>query len=42
MHNTLKDHQGSLAAVVYGSTVKRLSYDPWGRLRNPVILRSFF
>ncbi len=34
MYYTLKDHQGSLAAVVYGSTVERLSYDPWGRRRN--------
>jgi len=34
MYYTLKDHQGSLAAVVYGSNVERLSYDPWGRRRN--------
>ena len=34
MYYTLKDHQGSLAAVVYGSTVERLSYDPWGHRRN--------
>ena len=34
MHYTLKDHQGSLAAVVHGNTVERLSYDPWGRRRN--------
>ncbi len=34
MHYTLKDHQGSLAAVVRGNTVERLSYDPWGRRRN--------
>ena len=34
MHYTLKDHQGSLAAVVRGNTVERLSYDPWGRQRN--------
>ncbi len=35
MYYTLKDHQGSLAAVVRGNTVERLSYDPWGRRRNP-------
>ncbi len=29
-----KDHQGSLAAVIHGNTVERLSYDPWGRRRN--------
>ena len=34
MYYTLKDHQGSLATVVYGNTVERLSYDPWGRRRN--------
>lgn len=34
MYYTLKDHQGSLAAVIHGSTVERLSYDPWGRRRN--------
>ena len=34
MYYTLKDHQGSLAAVVHGNTVERLSYDPWGRRRN--------
>ena len=34
MYYTLKDHQGSLMATVHGSTVKRLSYDPWGRRRN--------
>lgn len=34
MYYTLKDHQGSLAATVHGSTVGRLSYDPWGRRRN--------
>ncbi len=34
MHYTLKDHQGSLTATVHGSTVERLSYDPWGRRRN--------
>ena len=34
MYYTLKDHQGSLAATVHGSTVERLSYDPWGRRRN--------
>ena len=34
MYYTLKDHQGSLAAVVHGSAVERLSYDPWGRRRN--------
>ena len=36
MHYTLKDHQGSLAATVCGITVERLSYDAWGRRRNPV------
>ena len=36
MYYTLKDHQGSLAAVVHGNTVERLSYDPWGRRRNPM------
>ena len=35
MHYTLKDHQGSLAATVCGNTVERLSYDAWGRRRNP-------
>ncbi len=35
MYYTLKDHQGSLMATVHGSTVKRLSYDPWGRRSNP-------
>jgi len=34
MYYTLKDHQGSLTATVHGSTVERLSYDPWGRRRN--------
>ena len=34
MYYTLKDHQGSLAAIVHGSTEERLSYDPWGRRRN--------
>ncbi|MBR0178310.1 MAG: hypothetical protein IJQ11_12900 [Bacteroidales bacterium] len=36
MHYTLKDHQGSLAATVCGNAVERLSYDAWGRRRNPV------
>ena len=35
MHYTLKDHQGSLTATIHGNTVERLSYDPWGRRRNP-------
>ncbi len=35
MYYTLKDHQCSLAATVRGNTVERLSYDPWGRRRNP-------
>ena len=35
MHYTLKDHQGSLTATVSGNTVERLSYDAWGRRRNP-------
>ena len=35
MYHTFKDHQGSLAAVVHGNTVERLSHDPWGRRRNP-------
>ena len=35
MHYALKDHQGSLAATVHGNTVERLSYDAWGRRRNP-------
>ena len=35
MYYTLKDHQGSLAAVVYGNTMERLSYDAWGNLRDP-------
>ena len=34
MYYTLKDHQGSHAAVIHGNTVERLSYDPWGRRRN--------
>ena len=36
MHYTLKDHQGNLTATIHGNTVERLSYDPWGRRRNPV------
>ena len=36
MHYTLKDHQGNLTATISGNTVERLSYDPWGRRRNPV------
>ncbi len=36
MHYTLKDHQGNLTATVCGSDVERLSYDTWGRRRNPV------
>ena len=35
MHYTLKDHQGSLTATVCGNAVERLSYDAWGRRRNP-------
>ena len=35
MYYTIKDHQGSLAAVVQNNTVERLNYDPWGRRRNP-------
>ena len=31
-----KDHQGNLTATIHGNTVERLSYDPWGRRRNPV------
>lgn len=34
--NTLKDHQGNLTATVCGNNVERLSYDAWGRRRNPV------
>lgn len=36
-YNILRDHLGSITHVVVGSgTVKqRLSYDAWGRLRNP-------
>ena len=30
----MKTIYGSLAAVVHGNTVERLSYDPWGRRRN--------
>ena len=37
MYYTLKDHQGSLAAVIHGNAVERLSYDPWGRRRNTTI-----
>ena len=36
MYYTLKDHQGNLTATVCGNTVERLSYDAWGRRRNPV------
>ena len=36
MHYTLKDHQGNLTATISGNTVERLSYDAWGRRRNPV------
>ena len=32
----LKYHQGNLTATIHGSTVERLSYDAWGRRRNPV------
>ena len=35
MHYTLKDHQGSLTATICGNTVERLSYDAWGRRRDP-------
>lgn len=35
MYYTLKDHQGNLTATVCGNTVERLSYDAWGRRRNP-------
>ena len=35
MHYTLKDHQGNLTATIHGNTVERLSYDAWGRRRNP-------
>ena len=34
MYYTLKDHQGSLEAVIHGNTEERLSYDPWGSRRN--------
>ena len=36
MHYTLKDHQGNLTATIHGNTMERLSYDAWGRRRNPV------
>ena len=37
MYYTMKDHQGSLAAVIHpDGDVERLSYDAWGRRRNPV------
>jgi RHS repeat-associated protein len=36
MHYNLKDHQGNLTATIQGNTVERLSYDAWGRRRNPV------
>jgi RHS repeat-associated protein len=36
MQYTLKDHQGNLTATIQGNTVERLSYDAWGRRRNPV------
>ena len=36
MHYTLKDHQGNLTATVCDNTVERLSYDAWGRRRNPI------
>ena len=36
MYFTLKNYQGSLAATISGNTEERLSYDPWGRRRNPV------
>ena len=35
MHYTLKDQQGSLTATICGNTVERLSYDAWGRRRDP-------
>ena len=35
MHYTLKDHQGGLTATIHGNAVERLSYDAWGRRRNP-------
>ena len=40
MHYTLKDHQGNLTATVCGDAVERLSYDAWGRRRNPNGLKS--
>ena len=33
--NILQYNQGSLTATVHGNTVERLSYDAWGRRRNP-------
>ena len=33
---TPKDHQGNLTATIHGNTMERLSYDAWGRRRNPV------
>ena len=35
MHYTLKDHQGNLTATIHGNSMERLSYDAWGRRRNP-------
>ncbi len=36
MYYTMKDHQGSLAAVIQpDGDVERLSYDAWGPRRNP-------
>lgn len=36
MTYTITDHQGSLAAVIHpDGDVERLSYDAWGRHRNP-------
>jgi YD repeat-containing protein len=38
--NTLKDRQGNLPATIHGNTVERLSYDAWGRRRNPNTLKD--
>ena len=37
MHYVLKDHLGSYETIITpGKEVEKLSFDPWGRRRNPV------
>ncbi|PLW98927.1 MAG: hypothetical protein C0591_03525, partial [Marinilabiliales bacterium] len=37
MHYVLKDHLGSYETIITpGKAIEKLSFDPWGRRRNPV------